>query len=97
MLETSSATSPSGMLIIHPARGEEEDGECDAPPEGTKHTVASLGLPGPWSVCRVNRAGEILRHWQMPTTPAILRKAMAPSRQDLGLRIAHTYKPYFFS
>ena len=63
--------------------GEEEDGEGDAPPECTKLTVASIGLPGPWSVCRVNRAGEILRHRQMPTTPAILRKAMAPSRQEL--------------
>jgi hypothetical protein len=87
MIETSSSTSPSGMLIIHTAMGEEEDGECDSTPECTKPTVASIGMPGPWSVCRVNRDGELLLHRQMPTSPEILLKAIAPSRQDLVVAV----------
>jgi hypothetical protein len=75
------------MLIIHTVMGEEEDDECDSTPECTKPTVASIGMPGPWSVCRVNRGGEILRHRQRPTTTEILLKAMAPSRQDLMVAV----------
>jgi hypothetical protein len=71
------------MLIIHTAMGEEEDGECDSTPECTKPTVASIGMPGPWSDCIVNRDGEILLHRHMPTSPESFLKAMAPYRQDL--------------
>jgi hypothetical protein len=75
------------MLILHTAMGEEEDGGCDLTPACTKLTVASIGMPGPWSVCRVNRDGEILLYRQMPTTPEILLKTMAPSRQDLVVAV----------
>jgi hypothetical protein len=71
------------MLIIHTAMGEEEDGECDSTPECTKPTVASICMPGPWSVCIVNGDGEILLHRHMPTSPESFLKAMAPYRQDL--------------
>jgi hypothetical protein len=50
------------MLPIPTAMGDEEDGDCDATPECTKPPVASIGMLGPWSVCLVNRDGEILLH-----------------------------------
>ena len=87
VIETPSPTSPSGMLIIHTAMGEAEDGECDSTPECTKPTVASIGMPGPWSACSVNRDGEILLHRNMPTSPKIFLKAIAPSRQDLVVAV----------
>ena len=77
------------MLIIHTAMGEEEGGECDSTSECTTPTVAPIGMPGPWSVCRVNRDGEILRHRQMPTTAESLLKALALSRQDLVVTVEY--------
>jgi hypothetical protein len=44
-------------------------------------------MPGRWTVCLFNRAGEIMRHRHMPTTPETLLKAMAPYRQDLVVAV----------
>ena len=49
-----------------------------------KPTVASICMPGPWSVCIVNGDGESLLHRHMPTSPESFLKAMAPYRQDGG-------------
>ena len=37
--------------------------------------------------CILNRDGEILLHRNMPTTPAIFLKAVAPYRQDLVVAV----------
>jgi hypothetical protein len=38
-------------------------------------------------VCILNREGEILLYRNMPTTPEILLKAIAPYRQDLVVAV----------
>jgi hypothetical protein len=46
IIETSSSTSPSGMLITKTAVGNEEDDQCDSTLKCMKPTVASLCTPG---------------------------------------------------
>jgi hypothetical protein len=88
IIETSSSTFPSGMLLTQAVMGEEEDGAGDATPKGTQPTVASLDMPGPWSVCLGNRAGELLPHRPLPATPESFLQARAPYRQALGVAVA---------
>jgi hypothetical protein len=87
IIETSSLASPCGMLAPQTAMGEEEDVQCDSTPTYMRHTVASTCMPGRWTVCIVNRDGEILLHRNMPTTPEIFLNAIAPYRQDLVVAV----------
>jgi hypothetical protein len=75
------------MLATKTAMGHEEDGQCDSTPMCMKPTVASTCMPGRWTVCILNRDGEIMLHRHMPTTPETFLKAMAPYRQDLVVAV----------
>jgi hypothetical protein len=47
-------------------------------------------------VCIVNRDGEIMLHRNMPTTPEIFLKAIAPYRQDLVVAVECMFTWYWF-
>jgi hypothetical protein len=75
------------MLTRKTVVDDEGDGPCDSTPECMKPIVTSICMPGRWTVCLVNRDGEILLHRKMPTTPEIFRKAIAPYRRDFVVAV----------
>ena len=62
-----------------------------------KPIVASTCMPGRWTVCILNRDGEIMLHRNMPTTPETFLKAMAPYRQDLVVAVECMYTWYWLA
>ena len=96
IIETSSGY-PYGMLATKTAMGHEEDIRGDSTPRCMRRTVASTCMPERWTVCIVNRDGEILLHRNMPTTPEIFLKAIAPSRQDLVVAVECMFTWYWLA
>jgi len=85
------------MLLTPTVMGDAEDDECDSTPARTTPTVASIYMPGSWSVCLVNRDGEILLHRHMPTNSESFLKAIAPYRQDLVVAVECMFTWYWLA
>jgi hypothetical protein len=87
IIETSSSTSPSGMLITKTAVGNEEDEQCDSTLKCMKPTVASLCTPGR---CTPVSATEIvlMRAVGPAHHPPIARHLHARSKAQRRLPIA---------
>jgi transposase len=59
--------------------------------------VASTCTPGPWSLCILNRDGEIVVHHNMKASPDMLLKVIAPYRNDLVIAVECMFTWYWLA
>jgi hypothetical protein len=61
----------------------EEETSGDSTPSSTNSIAASTCMLGPWSLCVLNQAGEVLLHRNRKAAPEPFLQAIAPYREEL--------------
>jgi transposase len=74
---------------------QEEETSGDSIPSHTSFPVVSTCTPGPWSLCVLNQAGEVLLHRHMKAAPEPFLKAIAPYREDLVVCVEGIFTWYW--